>query len=61
MYGSEGCEHFFGLARQLIPDFTFNDLVSLVPKISYLYKAYSSNCLKLDHEKTSGVGIYFLI
>ncbi|CAG8559008.1 22567_t:CDS:2, partial [Gigaspora rosea] len=51
-----GCEHFFGLARQFLPDFLFNDLVTLVPKIACLYKAYSSGSLKLEKEKTTGVG-----
>ncbi|CAG8775030.1 7779_t:CDS:2, partial [Gigaspora rosea] len=56
MYGSEGCEHFFGLAHQFLPDFAFNDLVALTPKIACLYKAYSPGSLKSDKEKTTGVG-----
>ncbi|CAG8814760.1 10131_t:CDS:2, partial [Gigaspora rosea] len=56
MYGSEGCEHFFGLAHQFFPDFAFNDLVALTPKIACLYKAYSSGSLKSDKEKTTGIG-----
>ncbi|CAG8763854.1 9478_t:CDS:2, partial [Cetraspora pellucida] len=56
MYGSERCEHFFGLARQFLPDFSFNDLVALTPKIACLYKAYSSGSLKSERKKTTGVG-----
>ncbi|RIB07876.1 hypothetical protein C2G38_2213156 [Gigaspora rosea] len=53
MYGSEGCEHFFGLAHQLLSEFLFNDLIALVPKISYLYKAYTSESISVFQEKTS--------
>jgi len=60
MYGSEGCEHYFGLVRQIIPDFTFNDMISLVPKIPYLYKAYSSNDTDMK-DKTSAVGEYLYL
>ncbi|CAG8720816.1 15233_t:CDS:2 [Gigaspora rosea] len=55
MYGSEGCEHFFGLACQIISDFSFNDLIALTPKIACMYKAYSSGSPKLEKEKTTGV------
>jgi len=56
MYGSEECEHFFGLARQVLSDFSFNDLVALTPKIACMYKAYSSGSFRSEREKTTGVG-----
>ncbi|CAG8593895.1 19603_t:CDS:2, partial [Gigaspora rosea] len=56
MYGSEGCEHFFGLARQVLSDFSFNDLVALTPKIACMYKAYSSGSFRSEREKMTGVG-----
>ncbi|CAG8760726.1 17212_t:CDS:2, partial [Gigaspora rosea] len=56
MYSSEGCEHFFGLTRQIIPDFSFNDLIALTPKIACMYKAYSLGSLKLEREKMTGAG-----
>ncbi|CAG8813899.1 13705_t:CDS:2, partial [Cetraspora pellucida] len=58
MYSSEGCEHFFGLAHQLLSDFLFNNLITLVPKISYLYKAYTSESISVFKKKTSATGYF---
>ncbi|RIB11242.1 hypothetical protein C2G38_2262096 [Gigaspora rosea] len=57
LHGSEGCEHFFGLCRQINNDFTFSDLLYMVPKVSYMYKAYMTGKLnEVIKDKTSGVG-----
>ncbi|CAG8730939.1 10088_t:CDS:2, partial [Cetraspora pellucida] len=57
LHGSEGCEHFFGLCRQINNDFTFSDLLYMVPKVSYIYKAYMNSTLnEVMKDKTSGVG-----
>lgn len=57
LHGSEGCEHFFGLCRQINNDFTFSDLLYMVPKVSYIYKAYTNGTLnEVIKDKTSGVG-----
>ncbi|CAG8685326.1 7059_t:CDS:2 [Gigaspora rosea] len=57
LHGSEGCEHFFGLCRQINNDFTFSDLLYMVPKVSYIYKAYMNGTLnEAIKDKTSGVG-----
>ncbi|RIA99983.1 hypothetical protein C2G38_2236202 [Gigaspora rosea] len=57
LHGSEGCEHFFGLCRQINNEFTFSDLLYMVPKVSYMYKAYMNGTLnEVIKDKTSGVG-----
>ena len=33
MHGSEACEHFFGVAKQINMDFTYADLIKMVSKI----------------------------
>ncbi|PKC72713.1 hypothetical protein RhiirA1_389574 [Rhizophagus irregularis] len=39
MHGSEAAEYFFGIARQINPDFTFAELIYIVPKIAQYSKA----------------------
>ncbi len=39
---SESVEHFFGIARQLNPDFDFSDLIQMLSKISQYTKALRS-------------------
>ncbi|CAB5356982.1 unnamed protein product [Rhizophagus irregularis] len=58
MHGSEACEHFFGLARQHLPDFTYADLLYLIPKIRHVTNAYyNSTIVNPNPEyKTSRVG-----
>ncbi|CAG8654771.1 24961_t:CDS:2, partial [Gigaspora rosea] len=59
LHGSEGCEHFFGLCRQINNEFTFFDLLYMVSKVSYMYKAYMNGTLnKVIKDKTSGVDKY---
>ncbi|KAL0563690.1 hypothetical protein V5O48_018374, partial [Marasmius crinis-equi] len=33
LHSSEGCEHIFGMARQLVQDFTMMDFVQMIPKL----------------------------
>ncbi|CAG8544096.1 9763_t:CDS:2 [Dentiscutata heterogama] len=48
---------FEGLCNVMfLPDFSFNDLVALTPKIACLYKAYFLGSLKSEREKTTGIG-----
>ncbi|CAB4429644.1 unnamed protein product [Rhizophagus irregularis] len=58
MYGSEACEHFFGMAWQHLPDFTYVDLIYLIPKICHVTNAYyNSTVINSNSEyKTSRVG-----
>ncbi|RGB23503.1 hypothetical protein C1646_774410 [Rhizophagus diaphanus] len=39
MHGSEACEHFFGMVRQINSDFNYSELLQLVPKVSQYAKA----------------------
>ncbi|CAG8567294.1 29126_t:CDS:2, partial [Racocetra persica] len=45
LHGSEGYEHFFRLYRQINNDFSFFDLLYLVPKVLYVYKTYMTGTL----------------
>ncbi|RIA84771.1 hypothetical protein C1645_831811 [Glomus cerebriforme] len=57
IHGTEPCEHFFGLARQLHNDFTFGDLVQNVPKIMNMFRTHTNASLaKVNTEKTSAEG-----
>ena len=58
-HGSESVEHFFGIARQLNPDFDFADLIQMLPKISQYNKALRSKKLSFDQEKTVRQGKSF--
>ncbi|PKC01118.1 hypothetical protein RhiirA5_298692 [Rhizophagus irregularis] len=51
-HGSEPVEHFFGISRQLNPDFDFADLIQMIPKISQYTKALRSKKLTFSQEKT---------
>ncbi|CAB5359147.1 unnamed protein product [Rhizophagus irregularis] len=56
MHGSD--EYFFGLAHQHLPDFTYADLIYLIPKIRHVTNAYyNSTIINPNPEyKTSCVG-----
>ncbi|POG67266.1 hypothetical protein GLOIN_2v1779586 [Rhizophagus irregularis DAOM 181602=DAOM 197198] len=52
MHGSEACEHFFGMARQINSDFNYSELLQLVPKISQCTKALRTKNVTLEKEKS---------
>jgi len=52
MHGSEACEHFFGMARQINSDFNYSELLQLVPKISQCAKALRTKNIILEKEKS---------
>ena len=58
-HGSESVEHFFGIARQLNPDFDFADLIQMLPKVSQNTKALRSKKLVFNQEKTVRQGKIF--
>ncbi|PKC11775.1 hypothetical protein RhiirA5_287239, partial [Rhizophagus irregularis] len=58
-HGSEPVEHFFGIARQLNPDFDFADLIQILPKISQYSRALRSKKLSFNQEKTVRQGYHF--
>ena len=60
LHGSEPVKHFFGIARQLNPDFDFADLIQMLPKISQYTKALRSKRLVFSQEKTVRQGKCYL-
>jgi len=61
MHGSEAVEHFFGVARQINSDFTYADLIHLIPKIAQHSKALRNNNIIYEKEKSVREGIIYLI
>ncbi|EXX73794.1 hypothetical protein RirG_057140 [Rhizophagus irregularis DAOM 197198w] len=59
MHGSEACEHFFGIARQINSDFNYFELLQLVPKISQYAKALRAKNIILEKEKSVREGYHF--
>ncbi|CAB4434731.1 unnamed protein product [Rhizophagus irregularis] len=59
MHGSEACEHFFGMARQINSDFNYSELLQLVPKISQCAKALRTKNIILEKEKSVREGYHF--
>ncbi|GBB95371.1 hypothetical protein RclHR1_02520006 [Rhizophagus clarus] len=52
LHGSESCEHFFGVARQINSDFDFFELIQMLPKISQYAKALRHKKLSFDKERS---------
>src|SRR3954452_23222268 len=61
LHGSESCEHFFGIARQINSDFDFIELIQMLPKISQYAKALRNGKLSFDKERSVREGIYIFI
>jgi hypothetical protein len=59
MHGSEACEHFFGVARQINSDFNYAELLQLVPKISQCAKALRAKGIISEKEKSVREGKLF--
>ena len=59
MHGSEACEHFFGVTRQINSDFNYAELLQLVPKISQCAKALRAKNIVLEKEKSVREGKLF--
>jgi hypothetical protein len=59
MHGSEACEHFFGMARQINSNFNYFELLQLVPKISQYAKALRAKNIILEKEKSVREGKLF--
>jgi len=45
MHGSEAVEHFFGITCQINSDFTYAELIHLIPKIAQCFKVLRNNDL----------------
>lgn len=52
LHGSESCEHFFGVARQINSDFDFSELIQMLPKISQYTKALRNKKLSFNKERS---------
>ncbi|EXX66164.1 hypothetical protein GLOIN_2v1779451 [Rhizophagus irregularis DAOM 181602=DAOM 197198] len=52
MHGSEAAEYFFGITRQINPDFTFAELIYIVPKIAQYSKALRNDNFIYAKEKS---------
>ena len=59
IHGSEPCEHFFGIARQINADFDFAELIQMIPKIAQFNNALRSQKLNFDKEKTVRQGNFY--
>ena len=59
-HGTESCEHIFGIARQFRPDFTYLEILQMVPKIGQYFKSIQSDNLLFRKEKKVCEGKYEL-
>ncbi|GES74758.1 hypothetical protein GLOIN_2v1772310 [Rhizophagus clarus] len=59
MHGSEPCEHFFGVARQINSDFSFAEIIQMLPKISQYTKALRNKKLNFEKGKSVREGYNF--
>lgn len=53
LHSSEPCEHSFGCARTIVPDFTHADFLHMVPKIGVFHKATINADTSADANKTA--------
>lgn len=56
LYGTEFVEHFFGLARMILPNFTYAEMLKMVQHIMVRQRIVLSGNFKEKREKQSGVG-----
>lgn len=56
LLGTEFVEHFFGLARMILPNFTYAELLKMVQHIMVRQRILLSGHFKETREKQSGVG-----
>ena len=61
LHGSESCEHFFGVARQINSDFDFVELIQMLSKISQYAKALRNGKLSFNKERSVREGMYILL
>ncbi|CAG8771241.1 6964_t:CDS:2, partial [Dentiscutata erythropus] len=51
-HGTESCEHIFGIACQFRADFTYLEILQMVPKIRQYSRTVQSDGLLFTKEKT---------
>lgn len=60
-HGTEAIEHVFGLARQIVPDFTYYEFYKIINKVMYRDKILRLENLINHQDKTSAQGIIIFI
>lgn len=60
LHGTEPCEHFFGMARQINSDFDFAEIIQMLPKIMQYSKALRSEKLVFEKEKSVRQGMLLI-
>jgi len=60
-HGTEACEHFFGVARQLHNNFKYGDILNLILKITHYTKSIKAEGIILNKEKIVREGIFIYI
>ena len=56
---TEAIEHIFGLARQIVPDFTYYEFYKIVNRVMYRDKILQLKKLVNNQEKTSAQGMHY--
>ncbi|RIB06920.1 hypothetical protein C2G38_1985121, partial [Gigaspora rosea] len=60
-HGTESCKHIFEVARQFRSDFTFLEILQIVPKISQYFRSIQSEYLLFRKEKKICEGKYNIL
>jgi len=55
-HGTEALEHVFGIARQLVPDFTAYEFFKVLRRVMYRDKIIRNGEFKIDKNKLSASG-----
>lgn len=55
-HGTESLEHLFGIARQIVPDFTYYEFYKIQQQISYRDKIIRQGNFDIKKDKTSAAG-----
>jgi len=58
-HGTEALEHVFGIARQMIPDFTFYELYKIIHRVMYHDRLQREGNFYFSQEKTVASGNQF--
>ena len=59
LFGTEFVEHFFGIARQLLPNFSYAEFLKMVQHIMVQQRILESGVLKSKRERESASGYIF--
>ena len=59
LFGTEFVEHFFGIARQLLPNFSYAEFLEMVQHIMVRQRILKSGLLKVKRKRESATGYIF--